>query len=403
MNHIKDYWVENEVFYASNLNEIAMAINALIDKVEISIIDDETPSTQKAYSSSKIEALLQAPTVDEVIDVLNEPKPYDDGYKHGSTDSYSGETQNPHPYGTFSYTEWDNGYEDGWEVNQYRACNRGEEAALNDLVSGATQNPYRQETEADAYEIWNDCYQSGWSEHLAIVYNDGNEAGSIDETSGATSNPYNTGTELNTEWARGYASTWAPRYQRAYDEGYEAGYADAASGDTRNPYGVGSELNLRWSDSYKQGWEDAHPEPQEEMHYWFVYSGDAKTNGVVIDGDMFTSMVTGTSSMNSSFVVDGITYTTTKRSSDVATFGNIVIPSGKTATVYIAAVPSGSAARTVLLENGTTGYSGKLNIDGGSSSLKVAALTGVPGGLTYKLSREGSGNVRISAIIVKLQ
>ena len=54
MNHIKDYWVENEVFYASNLNEIAMAINALIDKVEINIIDDETPSTQKAYSSSKI-------------------------------------------------------------------------------------------------------------------------------------------------------------------------------------------------------------------------------------------------------------------------------------------------------------------------------------------------------------
>ena len=77
MNHIKDYWVENEVFHASNLNEIAKTINKLIDRAD-EIIDDDTPSAQKAYSSSKIETLLQAPTVDEVIEVLNEPEPYDD-------------------------------------------------------------------------------------------------------------------------------------------------------------------------------------------------------------------------------------------------------------------------------------------------------------------------------------
>lgn len=73
MNHIKDYWVENEVFHASNLNEIATAINALIDKADV-IIDDEQASSGSTYSSSKIETLLQAPTVDEVIDILNEPE-----------------------------------------------------------------------------------------------------------------------------------------------------------------------------------------------------------------------------------------------------------------------------------------------------------------------------------------
>lgn len=114
MNHIKDYWVENEVFHASNLNEIAKAINALIDKTEV-IIDDKKASSASTYSSSKIEYLLRAPTVDEVIDILNEPEPYDEGYKHGSTDSYIGETQNPHSFGTYSYAEWNNGYEDGWE------------------------------------------------------------------------------------------------------------------------------------------------------------------------------------------------------------------------------------------------------------------------------------------------
>jgi len=52
MNHIKDNWVENEVFHASNLNEIAKTINALEDS-------------------------LQAPTVDEVIEILNEPESHD--------------------------------------------------------------------------------------------------------------------------------------------------------------------------------------------------------------------------------------------------------------------------------------------------------------------------------------
>ena len=76
MNHVKNNWVENEVFHASDLNKIARTINELIDRGDITI-DDDNPSTQKVYSSSKIENLLEAPTVDEVIEVLNEPESHD--------------------------------------------------------------------------------------------------------------------------------------------------------------------------------------------------------------------------------------------------------------------------------------------------------------------------------------
>ena len=376
---------------------------SLVGTGNVTIIDDTQASLQKTYSSSKIDGMLAAPSVQEVLDVLNEPEPYDDGYLHGSTDSYSGETPNPHSAGTYSYTEWASGYTDGWEVNPASAEEKGYTAALADLVSGTTTNPYNQTTEPAAYAAWNSGYQSGWTEHLAIVHGEGYAAGGVDETSGATSNPYSTGTELNAEWTSGYTESWAPRYQQAYTDGYSAGNTDPSSGATSNPFTAGSDLNGRWAAGYTQGWEDAHPQPQVETHYWFVYSGDAVTNGVTIDTTMFTNMITGTSSLNSSFVVDGVTYTTTKRSSDAATFGNIVIPSGKTATVYVAAVSSGSAARKVLLTNEATGYSGELNIGGGSSSLKVGTLTDVPGGLTYKLSRNGNENVRVSALIVKLQ
>ena len=376
---------------------------SLVGTGNVTIIDDTQASLQKTYSSSKIDGMLAAPSVAEVLEVLNAPEPYDEGYLHGNTDSYSGETPNPHSAGTYSYTEWASGYTDGWRLNPVEATRRGNEAAYEDLVSGTTQNPYDALTETEAYDAWNLGYFLAWGIHKQMVYNSGAYAGGQDETSGATSNPYSAGTELNGDWTSGYTDTWTPRYQQAYTDGYNAGNTDPSSGATSNPFTAGSDLNGRWSAGYTQGWEDAHPEPQEETHYWFVYSGDAETNGVVIDRDMFTGMISGTSSLNSSFVVDGVTYRTTKRSSDAATFGNIVIPSGKTATIYLAAVSSGSAARKVLLTNDTTGYSGEFNIDGGSSSLKVATLTDVTGGLTYKLSRNGNENVRVSALIVKLQ
>lgn len=53
MNHIKDNWVEGELFNASDLNDIARALNALVDRRE-SLINDNVISDESVYSSNKI-------------------------------------------------------------------------------------------------------------------------------------------------------------------------------------------------------------------------------------------------------------------------------------------------------------------------------------------------------------
>lgn len=52
MNHIKDNWSDGEVLHASDLNNIARAINGIIDG-QASLINDEVPSDSSAYSSNK--------------------------------------------------------------------------------------------------------------------------------------------------------------------------------------------------------------------------------------------------------------------------------------------------------------------------------------------------------------
>lgn len=52
MNHIKDNWSEGEVLHASDLNNIARAINGIIDE-QASLVNDEVSSDSSAYSSNK--------------------------------------------------------------------------------------------------------------------------------------------------------------------------------------------------------------------------------------------------------------------------------------------------------------------------------------------------------------
>lgn len=59
MNHIKDNWTENEVFHASDLNNISRLVNELIDK-QGTVINDSNPSTECTYSSNKtLEAIAE--------------------------------------------------------------------------------------------------------------------------------------------------------------------------------------------------------------------------------------------------------------------------------------------------------------------------------------------------------
>lgn len=80
MRHVKDNWVENDVFHASNLNQIAGAINELedtvVEKADINhthtpeeigampadtvIINDASKSKKTTYSSDKIETLINS-------------------------------------------------------------------------------------------------------------------------------------------------------------------------------------------------------------------------------------------------------------------------------------------------------------------------------------------------------
>jgi len=58
MNHVKNNWVVGEVFHASDLNNIARTINALIDKQE-SLINDNEASDSSVFSSEKINEAVE--------------------------------------------------------------------------------------------------------------------------------------------------------------------------------------------------------------------------------------------------------------------------------------------------------------------------------------------------------
>ena len=184
-----------------------------------------------------------------------------------------------------------------------------------------------------------------------------------------------------------------------------AGYYTAANGEGTQYYdGNGSSTN-DWTIAsnttlYAKWTEGAAPAPSGcDLHFHFFYATDATNNGLTNDATVFTSMVSDGSSQAGSITIDGTSYSVTRRTGDNATFGNFTIPSGKIGTFYALAVSSGAGDRQINLVRGGTTY--ELPVEGGSSSYKRLEQGDLPAG-TYSIEREGSSNVRLGVVVVKL-
>ena len=136
-----------------------------------------------------------------------------------------------------------------------------------------------------------------------------------------------------------------------------------------------------------------------DLHFWFVKEADATTNSKTNDGTFFSGMVTNSSSLSGSITIDGTSYSVTGRSGDAASFGSFTIPTGHAGTFYALAVSSGSGDRQINLNNGSDVY--ELPVAGGSSSYKRIESEELPAG-TYTIEREGSSNVRLGIVVVKV-
>ena len=135
------------------------------------------------------------------------------------------------------------------------------------------------------------------------------------------------------------------------------------------------------------------------LRFYFYNPDDAETNSVTQnEGSFFTMSEVELSSKGGSITIDGISYTITKRSKDLATFGSFTIPSGHTGVFYALAVSSGDGDRQINLVGGTT-Y--ELDVPGGSGSYKRIESEELPAG-TYSIQREGSSNVRLGVVVVKI-
>lgn len=148
-------------------------------------------------------------------------------------------------------------------------------------------------------------------------------------------------------------------------------------------------------------WEETSSTPIEtgDLHFWFFYEADATTNNVSNDANMFASMAASGSQMAGSITVDGVSYSITRRTGDIATFGAFTIPEGKVGIFYALAVSSGGSSRQINLVNGNNKI--ELEVPGGSSVYQRLESDELPAG-TYSIQREGSSNVRMGVIIVKL-
>lgn len=136
-----------------------------------------------------------------------------------------------------------------------------------------------------------------------------------------------------------------------------------------------------------------------DLHFWFFASADAETNGKTNDGTVFSAMVSDGSNMSGNITIDGTSYSVTRRTGDNATFGSFTIPSGYTGVFYALAVSSGSGDRQINLVGATQTY--ELDVPGGSDSYKRLESGELPAG-TYSIQREGSSNVRLGMVAVKL-
>lgn len=135
------------------------------------------------------------------------------------------------------------------------------------------------------------------------------------------------------------------------------------------------------------------------LHFWFIKAADATTNSLTNDATVFSGMVADASDKSGSITIDGTSYSVTRRSGDNATFGSFTIPSGKTGVFYALAVSSGSGDRQINLVCGGNVY--ELPVAGGSDSYKRIESEELPAG-TYSIEREGSSNVRIGVVVVKI-
>lgn len=148
-------------------------------------------------------------------------------------------------------------------------------------------------------------------------------------------------------------------------------------------------------------WEETSSTPvvSGDLHFWFFNAADATTNGVINDSEVFSNMVASGSQMAGSITVDGVSYSVTKRTGDNATFGSFTIPESKTGIFYALAVSSAKGDRQLNLVCGSTKY--EYSVAGGTDSYKRVESEELPAG-TYSIQREGSNNVRLGVVVVKL-
>ena len=150
-------------------------------------------------------------------------------------------------------------------------------------------------------------------------------------------------------------------------------------------------------------WIEAEDISSDEcgLHFWFFNAADATTNGLTNDATVFSNMVAAASSKSGSIVIDGITYTITKRTGDTQTFGQFVVPEGKTAVFYALAISSGNGDRQINLTRTIDNEIYIFDVAGGTDDYKRIESDTLSAG-TYTINREGTSNVRLGIVAVKL-
>ncbi len=150
-------------------------------------------------------------------------------------------------------------------------------------------------------------------------------------------------------------------------------------------------------------WEvGSAPDPTGcDLHFWFIKAADAAANGKTNDATVFSGMVGNSSGLEGNLTIDGKSYSVTGRTGDPGDgiFGSFTIPSGKTGVFYALAVSSGKGERQINLVCGPNTY--ELPVAGGSDSYKRIESEELPEG-TYSIQREGSSNVRLGVVVVKI-
>ena len=187
-------------------------------------------------------------------------------------------------------------------------------------------------------------------------------------------------------------------------EGYTfLGYFDAAGTQYYDANGASTNSWVTPSNAtLTAAWEEnssSEPATEGDLHFWFFNAADAAANGVTNDATMFSNMVAAGSQMAGTITIDGNSYSVTKRTGDAAAFGSFTIPADHSAVFYGLAVSSGGSSRQINLVCGTNKI--ELEVPGGSSVYQRLESDILPAG-TYSIEREGSSNVRMGVIVIKL-